>query len=127
MIALDLAGRTDIVMLQFRRAGASDKTGIVRLHIEASQETYGDILPKDYLQAVLPKEKQALWHRRFSGTDTDHTTLVAADKSDVIGFCCFPFGEQMQFGTYLHNLYVKTAYRRRGLASSLLCAAIATL
>ena len=113
-------------MLQYRPALASDMSRIVHLHVEASRQAYANIRREEYLQGVLTVEKQALWQRRLTGSPSDHTIFVATDSLDIVGLCCFLFNEQMQFGTYLHNLYVSAAFQRRGVASSLLREAIAT-
>lgn len=125
-LSFDLDRKTNTFMLQYRQALASDMPRIVHLHVETSREAYANILPEDYLQGVLLAEKRTLWQKRFTVSPSDHTIFVATDGLDIVGLCCFLFNEQMQFGTYLHNLYVRPAFQGRGVASSLLREAIAT-
>jgi ribosomal protein S18 acetylase RimI-like enzyme len=99
---------------------------ITRLHVQVSQEAYAGILAEDYLRDVLPGEKENLWKTRLTGSFSDHTIFVADAGTQMAGFCCFLFNEQPELGTYLHNLYVSSSFRRRGVARSLLREAIAT-
>jgi ribosomal protein S18 acetylase RimI-like enzyme len=107
-------------MLEYRFAQPVDMPSIVSLHVSLSQATYDHILPRGYLKDVLPQEKEELWAGRFAVPDPHLITVVATDRDEVIGFCCFPFAEEIQFGSYLHNLYVSSEYQGRGVARATL-------
>lgn len=113
-------------MLRYRPATSFDMQAIARLHVAVSQEAYADILSENYLRDVLPGEKESLWKTRLTGSSSDHTIFVADAGTQIAGFCCFLFDEQSELGSYLHNLYVSSNFRRQGVARSLLREAIGT-
>jgi len=112
--------------MNIRDAKPDDRDAITALHISVSQQTYAGILPADYLNDVMPEEKVSLWERRLAhGVDSTRMCLkVAEEAAAVVGFACFLFDEETDFGTYLHNLYVASSHQGRGGARSLLAESI---
>lgn len=109
----------------FRPAIHRDCEYIVSLHVEISREAYSKILSQQYLQEILPHEKEELWARRFANLDDPNTQITVMEhQGEVSGFLCFQFDYEPQFGTYLHNLYVVKGFRGGGHARSLIRAGI---
>ncbi|MBV4366498.1 GNAT family N-acetyltransferase [Erwinia phyllosphaerae] len=115
--------------MDFCCAIPSDHQAIAALHIKASQEAYAGILPNHYLMDILPEIKSRLWEARV-GNGVDRKLihlLLAKEGTTLAGFACFNFNEETEFGTYLHNLYVDSDYRRNGVARRLLSKSIISL
>ncbi|MEV4608523.1 GNAT family N-acetyltransferase [Neorhizobium sp. LMR1-1-1.1] len=114
-------------MLTYRPAVPSDAQMIIDLHVSMSQSVYAHILPQAYLKEVLPAEKQELWQTRCAELPSpDHLVIIACNRAEIAGFCCFVFNEETEFGTYLHNLYVSPFFQGKGVAKTILREALSS-
>lgn len=109
----------------FRAAIDQDRETVISLHVAISRDAYSKILPHGYLRDTMPHEKSELWRRRFAYLDDPNTQItVMEQQGEVMGFLCFQFDHEVQFGTYLHNLYVAKNVRGVGYARTLIRAGI---
>jgi ribosomal protein S18 acetylase RimI-like enzyme len=112
-----------------RPAHTADRAEITRLHIEIGASTYRGMMSDHYLDVVRPREKTQLWIDRMAdGITTDKYTLLVAEHDDqLVGFIFFTLDHELEFGTYLHHLYISPSYQRQRLGHSLLIAGTAAL
>lgn len=107
--------------ITIRPARATDRDAIIAMHVEMSHKAYGHILSDYYFAEVLPVEKDNLWSERFaSPVDPERLSIMVADADGVLaGFTSAVFDPSDKWGTYLHHLYVGSAFQRQGLARRL--------
>lgn len=92
--------------MHYREALPKDADGITSIHVIGGQQAYADILPKHYLESIMPKEKSELWRSRLGeGIDRSRISVTVAEEANhLAGFACFLFEQEQDFGTYLHNI-----------------------
>lgn len=107
--------------IAIRPARADDCDAIIDMHVEMSRKAYGHILNAHYLTTILPADKIKLWSERFAGPiDSERLSIMVADADGVLaGFTSAVFDPNDRWGTYLHHLYVGSAFQRQGLARRL--------
>lgn len=70
-----------------RDAVADDAAGIARVHVVTWQAAYRGHMPDDYLQALDPSKREALWGQRLA--QPGRGVFVAVHDSRIVGFCSF--------------------------------------
>lgn len=71
--------------MEIRGADSRDCKQLARIHIEAWQSAYGQIMPAEYLASIRYEDRLLLWQKVLS-TDSACRYWVAEHAGDVIGF-----------------------------------------
>lgn len=74
----------DLEDVTIRTATVADAADIAQIHVASWREAYAGIVPADYLAALDPEERRALWERTLARTDI--TTWLAVIDSRTVGF-----------------------------------------
>jgi ribosomal protein S18 acetylase RimI-like enzyme len=110
-----------------RSATLSDVDGIACVHVQASRESYRELIPQATLDA-FPIEKRAAQWRDTLG-DPDRTTFVAEDNGTVCGFVSGGgiLWSGLSTGSEVSVLYLLDAVKRRGVGRALFRAELTAL
>ena len=66
-------------------AGPGDAGDLARVHVQSWRETYPDLLPQAYLDAMSIPRHARLWRRRLMSTH--EVTLAAEGVDGLVGYC----------------------------------------
>jgi ribosomal protein S18 acetylase RimI-like enzyme len=102
-------------------AGPSDAEALARVHVTSWRETYRGLLP----DAFLARMSEAGHARRFARSLTyprpDEVTLVAADRSGIVGYAAGGASRSGVAGeAEIATLYILRAAQGRGLGGRLM-------
>lgn len=106
-----------------RAAISKDATMISKVHIQAWQEAYRDLLPDGYLKNLSSTfERRMQWWTKSTQADSPVTVFVAAKDSEVIGFCSFEKArdQQMEGFVELTAIYLLEKFKGQGIGQALL-------
>ena len=103
-----------------RKAVASDAVAIANLHAESWRIAYRGMLSDEFLDKHVFDERIAVWQERFRVPAANQYILVAEVDGDMIGFACAYGGEDQKWGSFLDNLHVADAFKRRGIGAGLM-------
>jgi len=106
--------------MKIRIATAADAAAIAKLHAESWRSAYRGMLQDDYLDRKIFPERLALWEERFCTSATNQYVVVAEVEANVAGFACAYGDEDPVWGSFLDNLHVTPAYKRKGIGSALM-------
>ena len=106
--------------MNIRYATPVDAKGIAALHTLSWRLTYKDALNEEYLQNIVPNERESIWEQRFSEPKENQCVVVAEFKSELVGFACAYALEHEAWGSYLDNLHVSESYQGSGIGQALL-------
>lgn len=109
---------TDLMIRDAR--GLKDANAIAAAHAESWRATYRGILSDDYLDGPILEERQKLWRARFA--EEPPLAVLGFDGDTLAGFVCAFVNEDPRWGSRIDNVHVLPAYKRRGLATRLMCA-----
>jgi GNAT superfamily N-acetyltransferase len=104
----------------FRRARPSDASAIAALHADSWRRHYRGAYSDAFLDGDVAVDRLAVWTGRLERRDPRSCTILAEDRSGLIGFAHTVFDEDPTWGALLDNIHVAHAYQRRGVGSSLL-------
>jgi len=90
--------------MNIRPGTVKDAEAIAVLHASSGRDTYSAVLSQNYLQEVVPSERQTVWADRFAMPKRNQVVLVAEDSKDVVGFACLFVDEHQFLGSYIDNL-----------------------
>lgn len=125
----ELSARAEFQMAPLpviREALASDVAAVASLHVRAWRAAYRGHMPDDFLDALDPSARAAMWTKAL--LRPDHLVLVADDASGLVGFCSMVPARDSDAGdatAELSALYVDPSRLRSGVGSRLLDAAVA--
>lgn len=106
--------------MKIRIANARDAATIANLHAESWRIAYRGMLQDDYLDRKIFPERLALWEERFRACTANQYVVVAEIEAKVAGFACAYGDEDPVWGSFLDNLHVTPAYKRKGIGSALM-------
>jgi ribosomal protein S18 acetylase RimI-like enzyme len=107
--------------MEIRRAVPEDAPGIAAIHVAGWRETYGGILPDDYLASLSVERRTEMWRRVLLRGEAVHLApgagfaIVAAQRDP---------GLAAEWPDELQALYVLRAHQGQGLGRALLRAAL---
>ncbi len=109
-----------------RTATSADAATIAALHIEIWRETYRDLAPPEIFSAMDVNVRLRRWHGILA--DPARTTLLAEIDGALAGFglCGSPGHPIFEARGEIKNLFVGSAFARRGIGRRLM-AAMATI
>ncbi len=106
--------------LQFRFAGPSDAEAVASLHADSWRRTYRGAFSDAYLDGDVGADRLAAWADRLRELDPRCCTILAEDRSGLVGFSHTIFEDDSRWGALLDNLHVAHGRKRRGIGSRLL-------
>ena len=111
--------------IRFRTAALADSQRIASLHIESWQDAYRGILPDEYLDGPIEKERTNFWRSRLSSDGAERRYVVLAETEDTpIAFVCVLLDREPSWGACLDNLHVLPEFKGNGIGRGLLRKAV---
>ena len=114
-------------MTAYRPATESDAEAIAALHAQSWRESYRGQFPDAYLDGDLVGERLGVWRARLGRPAENQLVLLGADGASLLGFVCAYGAHDPQWGSFVDNLHVDSAAKRRGIGAALLRRAAAWL
>jgi GNAT superfamily N-acetyltransferase len=110
--------------LVIRTARAEDAAAIAALHVEGWEE-FRPFVPAAVMATRTLERRAQEWRRRLSDPDPRWWTAVAEHAAEPVGFVSVERLALPAFGanSEIHNLFVTSAWRRKGVGRQLLAAA----
>jgi GNAT superfamily N-acetyltransferase len=108
----------------FRLAGPCDAGAVAALHADSWRRHYRGAYSDAFLDHDVAADRLAVWTDRLGRDDPGSCTIVADDKSGLIGFTHIAFDEDRTWGALLENVHVAQSHQRRGVGSGLLARTI---
>ena len=106
--------------IAIRPAGRPDAKPIARLHADSWRTAYRGALSDAYLDGPIDAEREALWAERLARPAADQYVVIAESDGQAVGFLCAYGGQDPRWGTFLDNLHVAPALKRRGIGARLM-------
>lgn len=112
-----------------RAAIPEDQAGIARVHAQAWQAAYRDILPAELVAGFSLESRELLWRGLFAGRRPPLVELAALPGGDIAGFvwCRRIAQPEAGFDGEIIAVAVAPAWQGRGLGRRLMAAAAARL
>lgn len=107
-------------MIEYRAAGRSDADAIALLHTRSWRENYRGSFSDAFLDGEIPEERIRVWRARLADPPANQFVQLAFDAADLVGFVCAYGAVDSSWGSFIDNLHVARAARRRGVATSLM-------
>jgi ribosomal protein S18 acetylase RimI-like enzyme len=103
-----------------RPATKNDARTIARIHVQAWQTAYADLLPADYLAALSIDTHAAAWERRLQ--TREGLTLVSEESGAINGWIDAGAGrdEDMVNACEIYAIYIAPSHWRRGIGMQLM-------
>ena len=105
---------------RFRAAGPGDAEAVARLHSDSWRRHYRGAYSDAFLDGDVLADRLAAWSERLGTPDPRRCTILAQDRSMVIGFANTIFEEDPTWGALLDNLHVARGTQRHGIGSRLM-------
>ena len=114
-------------MIETRHADAGDAEAIAALHAKSWREHYRGAFTDAYLDGDLPGERLRVWRGRLAEARDDQLVLLATEDAALVGFVCVHAARDADWGSFVDNLHVASAQKRRGIGATLMRSAGAWL
>lgn len=108
--------------IQVRSASPKDILAIATIHVEAWRKAYSGLIPQKYLDQLNISERQALWEKRVTSSQSDQKIFVLEKENRVVGFSSFGASRELSEKGEIYALYISHHYWRQGLGQQLLTA-----
>ena len=105
--------------MNIREAAIGDAPKIAYIHTTSWRETYLNALTEQYLEDIVPREREDVWTDRLANPKKNQYVVVAESDSEIVGFACFYADENPDWGSYLDNLHVLKEFQSKGVGKSL--------
>lgn len=113
---------------RIRNAKLEDAWPLANMHVTAWRETYADVMPTDFLEALDPKERaerrRAHLEREAAGNAKHHTLVIESPKGEIIGFAAGGVARTNDFGVdvdgELYALYLLKTWHNQGWGALML-------
>jgi GNAT superfamily N-acetyltransferase len=114
------------VTITIRPARPEDAEALAHLHLDVWDDAYTGLMPQGILDDRREKVAERVERWRDNLTSGEHTTYLAADGDDLVGFASAGPGRDVDVDTDLElsALYVRAALWGTGVGYALLCEAI---
>lgn len=119
-----------------RAARIGDAAALGRLHVESWRWAYAGLMPADYLAALDPAPRKAMWAQRLATGDGPGHVAVAVDGDHLVGFAAWGRYHLDDLGPgdappdavgAVRAIYLVRAYQGRGVGRALLAWAVGRL
>lgn len=109
--------------IYIREANITDVQAIAKVHVDAWNSTYKNIVPEEYLKSKTCKGQEEKWLKRiFENDATDEFLYVAVtENDDIIGFACGSAqNDDIKFKGTIAAIYVLKDFQRKGVGKKLI-------
>ena len=100
-------------MIEYRVAGPADSDAIAFLHTRSWRENYRGAFSDAFLDRDLPGERLGVWRERLNGPPSDQFVELAVDGTELVGFVCAYGAHEPHWGSFVDNLHVAKAAKRK--------------
>ena len=107
-------------IITYRTATDADVARIATLHARSWQETYRGIMPDEFLDNEVQKERLEVWQERFGEQMPNRHIIVAEAGNQLVGFACVITGDDPVYGALLDNLHVSGVHQGQGIGRNLM-------
>jgi len=97
-----------------------DLEDISNVHTKSWQKHYRDILSDDYLDNEITEERLNIWKKRFASYNPNQVIIKAEIENKICGFACHFLDYDAEYGHYLDNLHVLSAFQGLGIGMKLI-------
>jgi GNAT superfamily N-acetyltransferase len=108
---------------RIRKAKLGDAIAIAKVHVDSWRETYAGIVPDDYLSGLSYEQREPLWRKILSQSDSKSTALVVEDeKGLVVGFASAGQNPDRESGydAELYAIYILREHQRKQIGTRLI-------
>ena len=110
--------------IQIRVATLPDSELISKVHSSSWKSAYKGILPQEYLDNEVEKEKREHWVRELAAPDNSHNfVLLAMEGSAAVGFISVYDVADGSYDAFIDNLHVLPEEKGKGIGLKLMAAA----
>ena len=116
-------------MVTIREAVSADAPAIARVHVDVWRTTYRGIVPDDYPCTLPYKDRESMWTRVLTATDSQVVFVAEDEHGGIIGFANGG-PERSQDTVYageIYAIYILDAYHGQGVGRRLMGAVAAWL
>lgn len=107
-------------MVAYRTAERGDAEAIAALHARSWREHYRGSFTDAFLDGDLPGERRRVWRARLARPAGNQRVRLAWEEGELVGFVCVYGAHDARWGSFVDNLHVATAAKRRGIGAALL-------
>jgi ribosomal protein S18 acetylase RimI-like enzyme len=107
-------------MIEYRQAEPGDAEAVARLHARSWRENYRGSFTDAFLDGDLPGERLRVWRARLGDPPRSQLVLLAVDGASLGGFVCAYGAHDPRWGSFIDNIHVARASKRRGIGSALM-------
>jgi GNAT superfamily N-acetyltransferase len=107
---------------QLRVAGPDDAEKVALLHADSWRRHYRSAYADSYLDGDILTDRLSVWSSRLA-TPADSMTVLAEDRTGLVGFVHVVFDEDARWGSLIDNLHITHDRQRTGVGSVLLARA----
>ena len=97
----------------------ADADAIAALHAASWQSAYRGILPDDYLDRDVVRDRQEKWRTQLRTPRPDQMVVKAVHDGVLCGFACVFLDGDATWGALLDNLHVLPGHTSRGVGGLL--------
>jgi len=109
------------VQTHYRLATIEDIDSLATLHAQSWRATYRGIFSNGFLDNDVFQERNQAWTQRLTRPKNNQHIIVATQRGEICGFICAFAEQHPEWGTFIDNLHVASAYQGRGVAKQLIC------
>ena len=106
--------------IEYRPAKPPDAEAVASLHAQSWRENYRGSFSDAFLDGGLREERLRVWRERLGRPPGNQLVRLAVDGADVVGFVCAYGAHDPEWGSFVDNLHVATAYKRSGVGLALM-------
>lgn len=106
--------------LRYRRARRSDAAVVAAMHAASWRRHYRGAYSDSFLDGDVAADRLAVWSDTIRETQPNHCTIVAEVAEDLVGFIHTVLDHDSRWGSFVENLHVAPASKRRGIGTELL-------
>jgi ribosomal protein S18 acetylase RimI-like enzyme len=107
-------------MTEYRPAQPSDANDIGLLHTSSWRQNYRGAFSNAFLDEELPEERLRVWRKRLDHPPENQWVQLAIHRASLCGFVCAYGAHDPHWGSFVDNLHVARAVKRKGIGASLM-------
>jgi ribosomal protein S18 acetylase RimI-like enzyme len=107
-------------MIEYRPARPSDAEVIADLHARSWRENDRGAFRDAFLDGDLPAERLQVWRERLDHPPGNQLVQLSVAHTNLVGFVCAYGAPDPQWGSFVDNLHVAHAFKRKGIGSALM-------
>lgn len=108
------------LQIHYRLATIDDTDALASLHAQSWRETYRGIFTDHFLDHDVFQERHAAWMKRFTEPKKNQRIMLAMQGKQICGFICAFTDQHAEWGTFIDNLHVASAFQGKGVGKQLI-------